>query len=340
MPTSSIVLSFGFLASALWATLLALNVYLVVVRKTPVVTIRNAEWVYHLVAWGVPFLVAGIPLVFHPQSTRKDPFYGDARLWCWITSDWSEYRLWFFYIPIWIAFLITLGVYAIVCIQVCQSFPLSSDVPELASNRHSMQARNRLSTKTALYLTAFFLSYSGASINRVASVFLGTEEFSLYVLHALTIPSIGTFSALAYFGHRLLGNCPCRSRRKELPYQQGDITAAQGTANDFSSDWDARSMTGHTELAVSVGVQACPSITYYGSSEQEPPLPKHVPRAIGLVFNLNQRYLRQRRVDCDRKYMANKIEAAKLCRLRVWGNIKYCQAPFPLGYSIGRPQQR
>ncbi|KAK6593686.1 g-protein coupled receptor [Botrytis cinerea] len=39
--------------------------------------------------------------------------YGSAVSWCWIKTKWGWWRLWSFYVPVWITILITIMIYAV-----------------------------------------------------------------------------------------------------------------------------------------------------------------------------------------------------------------------------------
>ncbi|XP_028292362.1 uncharacterized protein LOC114455366 isoform X2 [Gouania willdenowi] len=68
-------------SALVWVCLITLNLYLNLVRE--ISTIRY-EMLYHLMAWGVPLVMASLPLL--------KGYYGPAGPWCWITADHVAWR--------------------------------------------------------------------------------------------------------------------------------------------------------------------------------------------------------------------------------------------------------
>lgn len=80
---------------------MALNVYLGMFRKFDAIQLRMLEKFYFLGCYSIPFLPALI-FVFI-KTASKGHMYGDATLWCWVSSDWDYYRIGTFYGPVWYA---------------------------------------------------------------------------------------------------------------------------------------------------------------------------------------------------------------------------------------------
>ncbi|XP_035994987.1 cadherin EGF LAG seven-pass G-type receptor 1 isoform X3 [Fundulus heteroclitus] len=64
-----------------WVCLITLNLYLNLVRE---MSTERFEKFYHLVAWGVPLVMASLPLL--------KGYYGPAGAWCWITDGHVAWR--------------------------------------------------------------------------------------------------------------------------------------------------------------------------------------------------------------------------------------------------------
>ncbi|RKU44905.1 hypothetical protein DL546_002042 [Coniochaeta pulveracea] len=103
-------LPFRFMpADALWTLAMAVNVYLTFYHKFDAQKLRKMEPYYLGICYGLPFVVA---LVFVFVSTPdKGKMYGDATLWCWVSSDWDIFRIATFYGPVWICILVTFFIY-------------------------------------------------------------------------------------------------------------------------------------------------------------------------------------------------------------------------------------
>lgn len=78
---------------------MALNVYLTVFKKYTTARLKKLEVYYILLCYGVPMVPA---LVFlFVKDSAGIPMYGDATLWCWISTKWNFVRIAAFYGPVW-----------------------------------------------------------------------------------------------------------------------------------------------------------------------------------------------------------------------------------------------
>ncbi|KAK4101181.1 hypothetical protein N658DRAFT_67392 [Parathielavia hyrcaniae] len=110
--TQALLIQVFMQGDAYWALAMAINVYLTFYRKYDARQLRKMEIPYFLCCYGIPF-IPGITFVFVTNEQGNRP-YGDASLWCWLTSEWEVYRIATFYGPIWVAILISGGIYAFV----------------------------------------------------------------------------------------------------------------------------------------------------------------------------------------------------------------------------------
>jgi hypothetical protein len=78
---------------------MALNVYLTFYHKFDAEKIRKMEKWYLLVCYGLP-LPPALAFVFISTETRGR-IYGNANLWCWVSSEWDVLRIATFYGPVW-----------------------------------------------------------------------------------------------------------------------------------------------------------------------------------------------------------------------------------------------
>ncbi|KNE67049.1 hypothetical protein AMAG_12127 [Allomyces macrogynus ATCC 38327] len=228
------MLQFSYTSSALWATMMATSSYLVVSRRWSFAEVAVKERWFHVVAWGVPLLLATVPMLIATGS--NEPFYGAAKYWCWISRKWSAFRLITFYGPIWACFLYCIVLYYLVGRRVWRVFREikamgtivtttaggSMTVPTVASSiapLHApalpahraiaepprLHARHRFAFKTGLYLVSFFLVYSAATANRV-STFINPDRpvFILEALQCLFLPLQGFLNAAVYFSTKWL----------------------------------------------------------------------------------------------------------------------------------------
>lgn len=78
---------------------MAVNVWLTFYRKYDAGRLRDMEIWYILLCYGIPFIPA-LTYIFIATESRGRMF-GDATLWCWITSGWDIFRIATFYGPVW-----------------------------------------------------------------------------------------------------------------------------------------------------------------------------------------------------------------------------------------------
>lgn len=86
-------------ADAFWTLAMAVNVYLTFYRKYDAQKLRKMEIPYLLCCYGLPFIVA-LTYIFI-QTGEKGRMYGNATIWCWISSSWDAWRIGTFYGPVW-----------------------------------------------------------------------------------------------------------------------------------------------------------------------------------------------------------------------------------------------
>lgn len=86
-------------ADAYWTLAMAVNVYLTFYYKFDAVALRRMEIPYLLLCYGVPFIPAFVFIFVKDHGGTR--VYGNALLWCWISSDWDIWRIASFYGPVW-----------------------------------------------------------------------------------------------------------------------------------------------------------------------------------------------------------------------------------------------
>ncbi|CAN8099997.1 unnamed protein product [Discula destructiva] len=96
-------------ADAYWTLAMALNVYLTFYRKFDAAKLRRMEIPYLLVCYGAPFIVA-LTYIFI-ETPKNGRMYGNALLWCWVSTGWDVLRIATFYGPVWITIFITVFIY-------------------------------------------------------------------------------------------------------------------------------------------------------------------------------------------------------------------------------------
>ncbi|XDG02312.1 hypothetical protein ABKA04_001927 [Annulohypoxylon sp. FPYF3050] len=96
-------------ADALWTLAMAFNVYLTFYHKFDAARLRKMEIYYLLFCYGIPFVPA-LAYIFI-KTEKHGRMYGNATLWCWVSSDYDIFRIATFYGPVWVVILVTMFIY-------------------------------------------------------------------------------------------------------------------------------------------------------------------------------------------------------------------------------------
>ncbi|EXU95940.1 G-protein coupled receptor [Metarhizium robertsii] len=91
-----------------WILAMAVNVYLTVYQKFDIKRLHKMELIYLPACYGIPFIPAFTYLFVRRNSQR---IYGDAVLWCWVTSHVEGLRIATVYGPVWAMILVTFAIY-------------------------------------------------------------------------------------------------------------------------------------------------------------------------------------------------------------------------------------
>ncbi|KAJ6084672.1 hypothetical protein N7486_011472 [Penicillium sp. IBT 16267x] len=196
-------------ADAFWSLYMALNIYLTCFRRYDTAMLRKLEWKYFLFSYGVPFIPSFIFLFIETGSNGK--VYGSAYIWCWVTIDWRALYLAVYYVPVWIANIVTIWVYFRTGFEILKSrkqlrgIVFQENVPEqnsegtrgssagqimMVEDCHRDRARQNIEVPGSMYSkSSVFLRPSGQSIVRfklfavALSAFAGLLEFLHLLVH-------------------------------------------------------------------------------------------------------------------------------------------------------------
>ncbi|EGX96223.1 cAMP receptor-like protein, putative [Cordyceps militaris CM01] len=102
-----------------WSLAMAVNVLLVFYFRATPDSFARWWWVYCLVCYGGPFVIALTLLL--TKNAAKGPIYGEATIWCWVDRQWDDIRIYTYYMLIWICIAGSLLCYALVGYHVFRS---------------------------------------------------------------------------------------------------------------------------------------------------------------------------------------------------------------------------
>ncbi|KAG4439535.1 hypothetical protein IFR05_004975 [Cadophora sp. M221] len=124
-------------ADVLWSLAMAINVYLALFHHYDASSLMKLNRKYIIVCYGLPFIPAFACLFI--GSKHRGKIYGDATLWCWISTDWATLRITTFYAPIWVAMLTTIIIYILVGNMI---FKKRRELRSLSYGDQSLNGRN------------------------------------------------------------------------------------------------------------------------------------------------------------------------------------------------------
>ena len=162
----------GGLSSLTWTIVIAVNCYNVLVRELGE-RAKRYEPRYHLLAWGVPSVVALCATLTTTVSAASSS-------WCGEDPSTLLVRGLVYYLPLLLAFMFVLGVSTRISIAMRGS-----------------ARRGQITFRLFLYLLVFVVIRLFALINRVAE-YGGSTVFTLYLLQAIFSPLTGALNALVY----------------------------------------------------------------------------------------------------------------------------------------------
>ncbi|KAK2605839.1 hypothetical protein QQS21_003793 [Conoideocrella luteorostrata] len=102
-----------------WSLAMAINVFLVFYFRTSPDSFRRWWWIYCVVCYGGPFVIALSLLLV--RNADRGLVYGDATMWCWVNSRWDSIRIYTYYLLIWICIFGSIICYVLVGYHVFHS---------------------------------------------------------------------------------------------------------------------------------------------------------------------------------------------------------------------------
>ena len=172
---SATMSQFFEMASFCWTTVIALNIYSVLVARQGE-NVESHEGYYHAFAWGLPMILLVIV-----ASTGS---LGDAGNWCWIKQE-NYVERWFgYYIPLLIMVVTNLVLYVMIG-RGLKTFASVQKVPIIQRLR--------------IYLLVFLISRFPSILNRGFELISGGEtSFFLILLQSIFGPMQGFCNAVIY----------------------------------------------------------------------------------------------------------------------------------------------
>ena len=173
----------------MWVSCITFNLYQNVVKQKQT---NNLEKFYHLVSWIFPPLVLSV-LPFFADT------YGPAGAWCWIKHDATVWRFLIWYVPLFVAIIALICVYAYIIVY------LRRQLSSWQGNYDPNEQRNiDLAEEDIKALKAYPFIYLVLSIFPLilrihnAVTVEGDDIFGLWIMTVLTAPLQGAVNAIVF----------------------------------------------------------------------------------------------------------------------------------------------
>lgn len=205
------LMQWGDIASLLLTAIMALNVFIVIQRKESTTFVSRWYVFYALFAFVPTFFGALVPIfVSTPTQGRM---YGDADVWCWVTSEYKLLQLFMFFVPMAIIFVFNIVVY--VCTG--RRIWLESKAPTMYSSekKNALHAYRTIYAKNvSIYLLAYFITWTPSLINRLYEFTHSEKEpFVLALLMSIFSPLRGFTYACAFAYSTIFVNLAAQKAR-------------------------------------------------------------------------------------------------------------------------------
>lgn len=186
-------------ATFLWISAIAFNVFQVMVRKKGR-AVEHYERSYHFFVWGVSLVSMLIPGFIGA--------FGDAGLWCWITPSHPMTQFFCYYLLLILVFIFNM----IVLVWV-----------GLALRNDASSQTNTVTIRLLSYILVFFVIRIWSVTDRIIDYATGQPVLALAMLHSFFSPLQGFCNAVVYGMNRQVLNewrysqlyarfCCCRNR--------------------------------------------------------------------------------------------------------------------------------
>ncbi|KAI9354858.1 hypothetical protein DFJ73DRAFT_921494 [Zopfochytrium polystomum] len=203
-----LLITFALAAVVMWNFFMALHCLLVVTSKRPAASLQRYHLYYHVVTWSVATVSASVGYNLH-AIFGKGPSFSSVLTYCWINSDYADWRLILYYGPLSVSFFVNLGMYLAVVrslkkTQLEISQMAQSDGGVLESVHKGVVNFTR---RTFVYVAIFCVCWIIPTATRFHDAVDPTNPiYTLLIFHAITSPSNGFFNAIAFFYFALSAN--------------------------------------------------------------------------------------------------------------------------------------
>lgn len=170
-------------------------------------TLRDNFKYYHLVAWGIPAVFTAVPYLLPLITPDLGPAFAPLTPWCWISANYSAWRIILFYGPLWMIFIYNVSAYTYVGHKLFKFSRQQARVDDFSISRQERQnverlrkSTTRFALKTFVYVLVFLVTWVASTTNRVHNLVAPDSPiFLLSLLQTSTIALQGFLNAIVFF---------------------------------------------------------------------------------------------------------------------------------------------
>jgi hypothetical protein len=164
------------------------------VLKHNLADLNNWDKIYVWVSLVVPLVVTAGPfiaLAFKDSSGQAIYVYGDADLWCWISTNHQTTRFALFYIPLALVYVFNVGMYITFRLTEQKRIKEEAWFRGISPKKVGNRLDNFMSRSISYFVVAFIVTWTPSMVTRVVALFAGRSVFGLAVVMAVFSPMRG-----------------------------------------------------------------------------------------------------------------------------------------------------
>ncbi|KAJ1569473.1 hypothetical protein HK405_004171 [Cladochytrium tenue] len=212
-----ILIVFSNMATVLWSCCMSLQCVLAVTQRTNVRNLQRYHLFYHIVVWGASIIMTAV--VANLQAIYGNGIaFSDTIVYCWINQNYRNWKLYAFYVPLWISMFFNIALYGVVIWKLRemnaqktsslegsyapygQNSVSAEDRQQAKKEQHRLNhAINIFVYRTSIYVAIYFINWFMPSVNRIYNFINPIPVMGIYVFVALFVPIGGLLNAIAYF---------------------------------------------------------------------------------------------------------------------------------------------
>ncbi|ORX86757.1 hypothetical protein BCR32DRAFT_289821 [Anaeromyces robustus] len=189
-----LIINFFFLSSVFWTSVIAFSIYWVGILNKKIQSLERFKYIFHVIVWGLSLLLTGsLYFIEKILYIPKNKFIlgsenkSDVKYWCWVNAEYGIYGIYFFYIPIWIAFLFNAYIY------------ITFDIKKKKHDMSDILDKYPIIKRTRYFLFSLFIIWMFGSLNRIHDLIYDESFYVLQLFHTTFIPLQGFINSVTYF---------------------------------------------------------------------------------------------------------------------------------------------